>query len=640
MPDAYLLHRALRRVATWAVVAFFTEIHIIGSENVPRDGPIIVTATHHNMMIDPAVLSTMFPYQRILHFWAKASLFANPVASYILTSAGNIPVDRKAKDRRQLFGGTFKTLASAEAVAVFPEGTSYTEPRIVQVKDGASWAALEYAKWARENPDKVRPGAESARIVTAAIVYTNKTKYRSNAIVEYGPPINMDPYLEQFLSPDEGAPRAAVKRLTAALEQQLIEATINAPDWDTLYAARMARDLLWDDEKSISLDEFVPVSQTLVDLFCTPDLVPNLTAIKRHLLTYYSLLQSTHLTNSVLSSLPLPDTLDPYRPIPLPSRLFTLSLLVRDTLALLLGLPFFIGPLLIHVPAYVFARVGARLAKDEEETQAQNKVVFGLLLLLLLIYPATFFFCWAFLRYTPLGALASLALVVLVHSYHTKLINGTYFPVVKRLVAAWRILVGVWIPKKWDLSLSALSQYTVPALPAENEWIDRSKVKPRKTTDDSPSTSSNQPTSPPAPSSRKRRRPPSRRLIRHVLRARAEAAKALASLFDQLEKSHDGKRVSASAHLARAYGGSVEQDLANAEGADTLLEPVGWRYAREVVGFLRKRGARVAQLQERVEGDWAALSSEGDQDSDTVMMDAEKDDLVFVPPGQRSPVRE
>lgn len=116
----------------------------------------------------------------ILSLLHEASLFANPVASYILTSAGNIPVDRKAKDRRQLFGGTFKTLASAEAVAVFPEGTSYTEPRIVQVKDGASWAALEYAKWARENPDKVRPGAESARIVTAAIVYTNKTKYRSN----------------------------------------------------------------------------------------------------------------------------------------------------------------------------------------------------------------------------------------------------------------------------------------------------------------------------------------------------------------------------------------------------------------------------------------------------------------------------
>ncbi|KAH9829120.1 glycerol-3-phosphate-acyltransferase [Rhodofomes roseus] len=650
MPDAYVLHRVIRRVAAWAVVAFFTEIHIIGTENVPRDGPIIVTATHHNMMIDPAVLATMFPYQRILHFWAKASLFANPVASYVLTSAGNIPVDRKAKDRRQLFGGTFSTLARGEAVAVFPEGTSYTEPRIVQVKDGAAWAALEYAKWAHENSHKVAPGADRARIVTAAIVYTNKTKYRSNAIVEYGPPIDTDPYLDQFLSDEEGAPRAAVKRLTAALEQQLVEATVNAPDWDTLYAARMARDLLWEDEKAISLDEFVPVSQTLVDLFCTPDLVPNLTAIRRHLLTYYSLLQSTNLTNSVLSSLPLPDTLDPHRPIPLPSRLFTLSLLVRDTLALLIGLPFFLGPLLLHVPAYIFARVGARLAEDEEETQAQNKVVFGLLLLLL-IYPATFFFFWAFLWYTPLGALASGALVVLVASYHNKLVNDNYERV-KRLVAAWRMLVGVWLPKKWDLSLNALAQYTVPRVPAENEWVDRSKVKALKVT---PTVVTQTPangtsadasaSSSPASSPRKRRRPPTRRLIRHVLRARVEAAKALASLFEQLEKGpgSEGKRVAASAHLARACGGGVDPhsrpDLATSEGVETMAEPVGWRYAREVVGFLRARGARIAQLEEGVEGDWAALSSEGEQDSDVVTTDAERDDLVFVPPGQRSPVK-
>ncbi|TFY57683.1 hypothetical protein EVJ58_g6874, partial [Rhodofomes roseus] len=496
MPDAYVLHRVIRRVAAWAVVAFFTEIHIIGTENVPRDGPIIVTATHHNMMIDPAVLGASpvcqlasfltlrqrpcFPTSAYCTSGPKGVALRDPVASYVLTSAGNIPVDRKAKDRRQLFGGTFSTLARGEAVAVFPEGTSYTEPRIVQVKDGAAWAALEYAKWAHENPHKVAPGADRARIVTAAIVYTNKTKYRSNAIVEYGPPIDTDPYLDQFLSDEEGAPRAAVKRLTAALEQQLVEATVNAPDWDTLYAARMARDLLWEDEKAISLDEFVPVSQTLVDLFCTPDLVPNLTAIRRHLLTYYSLLQSTNLTNSVLSSLPLPDTLDPHRPIPLPSRLFTLSLLVRDTLALLIGLPFFLGPLLLHVPAYIFARVGARLAEDEEETQAQNKVVFGLLLLLL-IYPATFFFFWAFLWYTPLGALASGALVVLVASYHNKLVNDNYERV-KRLVAAWRMLVGVWLPKKWDLSLNALAQYTVPRVPAENEWVDRSKVKALKVT--------------------------------------------------------------------------------------------------------------------------------------------------------------
>lgn len=97
---------------------------------------------------------------------------------YILFSTGNIPVDRKSKDRQVLFRGTIEALSKGSVVALFPEGTSYTEPRIMQVKDGAAWAAMEYTKWARENPDKVT--APSVTIVPAAIVYTNKSKYRSS----------------------------------------------------------------------------------------------------------------------------------------------------------------------------------------------------------------------------------------------------------------------------------------------------------------------------------------------------------------------------------------------------------------------------------------------------------------------------
>jgi len=89
----------------------------------------------------------------------------------------------------------------------------------------------------------------------------------------------MEPFKEQFCSSEEGAPRAAVKRLTQAIKEQLIEATINAPDWwelflmtcdgneglysrDTLYVARMARDILWEGEKEIELEDFVMISQT------------------------------------------------------------------------------------------------------------------------------------------------------------------------------------------------------------------------------------------------------------------------------------------------------------------------------------------------------------------------------------------
>jgi len=42
MADAKVIHRIIRQLATWAVVSFFTEIRVIGGENVPRDGPLVV----------------------------------------------------------------------------------------------------------------------------------------------------------------------------------------------------------------------------------------------------------------------------------------------------------------------------------------------------------------------------------------------------------------------------------------------------------------------------------------------------------------------------------------------------------------------------------------------------------------------
>ncbi|KAH9022575.1 glycerol-3-phosphate-acyltransferase [Lactarius pseudohatsudake] len=601
MDTDYILHKVIRRIASWAVYSFFTEVRVIGGENVPANGPIIVTATHHNMMLDPAVLSSAFPHMRILHYWSKASLFANPALRRILLSTGNIPVARKSNDHQALFRGTIEALSRGGAVALFPEGTSYTEPRIMQVKDGASWAALEYSKWAHENPD--RPSDKPLVIVPCAIVYTNKSKYRSNVIMEFGSPIAVDSYLDQFLNGDEESRRATVKLLTRAVQSQLVELTINAPDWDTLYAARMARDLLWEDQESLDRDEYVNISQTLVDLFSTIDAVPNFRAVRRSLLEYYSLLQSAQLTNSVLSSLPLPRSLDPSQPVALPSRLFTLLILVRDSLASLVRLPFFFVPLIVHLPAYVVARLGARLAIDEEETQAQNKVLFGMFFLML-IYPITFMVMWAFLWFTPIGAILSATLVWLFASYHNKLIDDNYEHM-KRVGAAWRVLIGVWAPKEWEYSLTALSQYTATHIPPTNEWVSEGvKTTVSGATEEPPV----------SPQPYRARRPRTGRVMRHVLRARAEAVRLLASCIAQLEAGPAEKRVRASVHLARLYGGiETIAPTSDASSSDSSpLTPVGWRHAHEVVSYLRSRGAKVAALERGIEVEWVALNSDGD----------------------------
>jgi hypothetical protein len=64
--------------------------------------------------------------------------------------------------------------------------------------------------------------------------------------------------------------------------------------------------------------------------------------------------------------------------------------------------------------------------EHEEETQAQNKAVFGLLSCMM-IYPTAFWALWAMFWYTGTGALVAAFIVWAFAYYHTRLINGEYF---------------------------------------------------------------------------------------------------------------------------------------------------------------------------------------------------------------------
>lgn len=100
-------------------------------------------ATHHNMIVDPAILSVTFPGQTRLHYWAKDSMFKNPHAKRFLENCGVVPVDRKTKNNAQLYAATFQVMRLGESVAVFPEGTSHTLPHLGVFKDGTSFVCLE-----------------------------------------------------------------------------------------------------------------------------------------------------------------------------------------------------------------------------------------------------------------------------------------------------------------------------------------------------------------------------------------------------------------------------------------------------------------------------------------------------------------
>lgn len=341
-------------------------------------------------------------------------------------------------------------------------------------------------------------------------------------------------------------------------------------DRETNYAADMARELLWKYDRDLALADYVDVQQTLVDLLSTND--PRIEKLKQMLYTYHQLLVASRLSNGALTDLPLQRNLDPNKVVPLPGRLRTLAILIKDTFISLIQFPLFVVPFLFNIPLYIIGMLGANMAENELETQAQMKVFLGIFISFLL-YPIYFFiFLWMF-RTVPLGGLFAAGVVWLLSKYHAALIDRNYAGL-KKLVAAWRVLIGVWLGSRVEMNLNSFvdraASYApnppqVAGLPAGKEA--EKYVRPEKL--------------------------PSRVLVRHVLRQRVQAARALTDTLLELEAAD--ANVDASFWLAERYGGDV-LPLSKAEMELPAYErpwPKGRRGAREVVAFLRGRGARL-----------------------------------------------
>ena len=92
---------------------------IIGKENIPKEGPIIVAANHKHLMDQCGpILST----KRILHYLAKKEYFDKKRTAWFFKVSGCIPVDRTIHDENAK-SEAMKVLEDGKALGIFPEGT-------------------------------------------------------------------------------------------------------------------------------------------------------------------------------------------------------------------------------------------------------------------------------------------------------------------------------------------------------------------------------------------------------------------------------------------------------------------------------------------------------------------------------------
>ncbi len=133
-----LLYRLLRPI----VVILFKIIYrpnIIGKENIPKKGRVVICGNHTNMMDIPLLFCGT---KRTIHFLAKDELFKG-LGKPFFYSMGCIPVNRRTKDKKSL-ESAIKELNEDKVIGIFPEGTfNRTEDIIMPFKYGAVKMAHE-----------------------------------------------------------------------------------------------------------------------------------------------------------------------------------------------------------------------------------------------------------------------------------------------------------------------------------------------------------------------------------------------------------------------------------------------------------------------------------------------------------------
>jgi glycerol-3-phosphate O-acyltransferase / dihydroxyacetone phosphate acyltransferase len=196
---------------------FFRRVEVEGVERVPADGPVMFVLNHPNSLVDPVFILCLAP--RPVSFLAKAPLFRIPFVGWLVRAAGSIPVERRQDPgadltkNREMFARVRAHLAAGGAVALFPEGTSHSDPRLKPMKTGAARIAL---------------GVEAApplRIQPVGLFYTDKRTFRSAALVYYGEPFEVHP---ARLDAAGEPPGESVRAVTDRIGQALGEVTLQA----------------------------------------------------------------------------------------------------------------------------------------------------------------------------------------------------------------------------------------------------------------------------------------------------------------------------------------------------------------------------------------------------------------------------
>ena len=330
--------------------AYFREITVVDSPPADVTGRLFA-ANHWNGIIDPLVILTEAPFRASPV--AKATLFGVPVFSTIMRIVETVPIMRR-KDvpgmqtgsNDAVFDRVGKHLAEGGNVLIFPEGVSHDEPSVLPLKTGAARMLAR----AREL------GGRDLSLQAVALDFDARDKFRSRAVVTYGPVHQVD----ALVTSD---PAESVRALTDAAAHDLDQLVITGESRGEVMLVREVAEMLAYEDHDRSQAARTEIARAVVaQARALGHDDPRYRSVADAVEMYATARRATGLTDAQVAR---------------GAGVFRFSRLLRGLGLGLIAPLALVGAVLYQVP-YRLPRLATRMAKGELDVVSTYKLALGL----------------------------------------------------------------------------------------------------------------------------------------------------------------------------------------------------------------------------------------------------------------------
>lgn len=192
-------YKIMRIIVKFAILVYCKIVYrvkIVGTENIPKKGPIIFCG-NHKTFLDPPLLEVTCKRDDT-RFLAKEELTKNPFLAFLGKVFDAILVKRNDKDLGPM-KESLKTLKEGKCIALFPEGTRNGIKKGIKPKTGVAYFALNSN--ATVIPVGIKGGEKPFRKV----------------IITYGKPLQLEEYKA------DRKEKAVLEEVTEKIMENIIE---------------------------------------------------------------------------------------------------------------------------------------------------------------------------------------------------------------------------------------------------------------------------------------------------------------------------------------------------------------------------------------------------------------------------------